>query len=243
MDRLNVVLKPARFSPSNINSFYSCPKQWELHHKGIGGIPTNRDFLDLGTCIHESIANYFHVIGDKPTKTQIKRLFITVFEQEWEKYDLNHLRKRAEHIRDNFIAFEQQRVETWKTYRPTLIEKKLSNDTYVCIVDFYSEPERTFIDWKSGNKKDLTNDDLRQGKINEILLKAHNYPVDKILFVALYPNRTFEVPKVGDGFVENERRKMEESIRTGYFPKINKYCDWCDVVLDCQLEEENLWLL
>lgn len=237
-------LKPTRFSPSSINGFFSCPKQWELHRKGIGGIPTNRDFLDLGTCIHESIANYFRIVGSTPTKTQIKRLFTTVFEQEWEKYNLNHLRKRAERIRDNFIIFEQQRVETWKVYLPTLIEKKLSDDTYVCIVDFYSEPERTFIDWKSGNKKDLTNDDLRQGKINEILLKAHNYPVDRILFVALYPNRTFEVPKVGDGFVENERRKMEESIRTGYFPKSYRWCDgWCDVVLDCQLEEENLWLM
>jgi len=239
-------LEPTKFSPSEMNEFYTCPKQWELHKKGVVGLPVDRDHADLGKCTHRAIAEYFKIIGDRPSTENIKNIFTTCFEQEMEKYSLNHLRKRSEQIRDNFISYEIERRRTWSEYRPTLVEEKLEDDSYVAIVDFYSKSHKTLIDWKTGNKRDLTNEDLRQGKIGEILLKKHNHPVEKIFFVALYPNRSFEVPKIGDGFVENERQKMIESIKIKHFPKRGaerNLCPWCDVVLDCQLERECLWLL
>lgn len=234
-------LLPSKFTPSGINEFYSCPKQWELHRKGIVGIPTNRDRADLGHCIHKSIREYFKVIGRKPTPEQIRKIFTTCFEQEWEKYSLGSLRKRALRICDNFIKFEIMRLQTWKTYLPTLVEEKRTNATYATRIDFYSEPERTLIDWKTGNKRDIDDNDTRQGKVMELVLKHHGYPVEKILFVALYPNRVFEVPQIGDGFVENERQKMQESISSNYFPKHERFCRWCDVVLECQFEDVCLW--
>lgn len=239
----STLLKPTRFSPSAINEFYSCPKQWELHRKGVIRLPTNRDYMDLGRCVHDAIKIYFGMIGDKPTRSQIKKVFTTVFEQEFEKYSLGHFRIRANRLCQNFISFERDRLKTWNSYRPTLIEEKLRTDTYVTIVDFYSKPHKTLIDWKTGNKRDLTDNDLRQGKVMDIVLRKHKYPVERILFVALYPNRVFEVPKIGDGFVENERTKMEESIKLNYFPKRGKWCQNCDVVLSCELEGSNLWLL
>lgn len=236
----------SKFSPSAINEFYSCPKQWQLHRLGACGIAVNRDFMDLGKLVHEAIKEYFNIIGNKPTPQNINRIFTTVFEQHFEQYSLNRLRIRANRLRDNFILFEIERVKTWKIYSPTLVEVKLKTENYVTIVDFYSQPHKTLIDWKSGNKRDLTDNDLRQGKVMEIVLKKNGYPVEKILFVGLYPNRVFEVPKIPDGFVDNEKNKMLESVHSNYFPKrgLEKgYCRWCDVVLDCFLEGCNLWML
>jgi len=240
------VKQPTRFSPSAINEFYGCPKRWQLHRNNVVGIPTNTDFLELGKLTHESIAEYFRTIGKKPTKDQIKNLFTTIFEQHWERYHLNHLRRRGERIRDNFISFEWERRKTWNDYLPTLVEEKLKTEDYVTIVDFYSKPHKTLIDWKSGNMRDLNDDSLRQGKVMEIVLKKLGFPVEKILFIALYPNRSFEVPRIADGFVENEKTKMLESIKINYYPKRGMekgFCRFCDVVLDCYLEDCNLWLL
>lgn len=199
--------------------------------------------MDVGKCTHDSIAKYFNMIGDKPTRDQIKKVFTTIFEQELENYSLNHFRRRIDTIRKNFIYFEYDRLKHWSVYRPTLVEEKLSTDVYVTRVDFYSKPQKTLIDWKTGNKRDLTDNDLRQGKVMDIVLRHHKHPVEKILFVALFPNRIFEVPKIGDGFVENERLKMVESIKTSYFPKRGRYCRNCDVQLDCALESCSLWSL
>lgn len=236
-------LEPGRYSPSRINEFNSCPKQWQLHRLKVVGIPRSRIFLDLGICIHESIAEYFKTIGSKPKPKQIEKIFMTIFEQHWERFSLDSdMRSRANRICRNFISFEQQRIKQWKTYLPTLIEERLSDSTYVTIVDFYSEPEKTLIDWKTGYKRDLTQADQIQGKVMEYLLEKHNYKVEKVLFVALQTNRVFEAVHVGDGIIESAVKKIKEAIRLGYFPKAGEYCKYCDVILDCQLEEQNLWI-
>ncbi len=229
-----------------MNSFNTCPKQWQLHKTGAVRIPTDTDFRDLGTLTHEAIKEYFSMIGDHPSSDNIRSIFTAVFEQHFEQYRLTRLRLRADKLRDNFISFEISRLKTWKNYRPTLVEIKLEARGYVTIVDFYSQPNRTLIDWKTGNKQDLTDDDLRQSKVMEVVLKEKGYPVEKIFFVALYPNRSFEIPHIADGFIDHEREHMLHSIQLGQFSRLGidrGLCSWCDVVLSCQLEECNLWTL
>ena len=232
-----------KFSPSGVNGFYYCPKQWELHHKITVTVPVDNIALEFGAFVHNVIKEYFDLITNKPTGEQIEKVFRTVFDENFERNSFSHLKERAEKIRDNFIKFEKERLKEWSVYKPTLVETKLNNETYVTIVDFYSAPMETLIDWKTGNKNDITDDDLRQGKIMELVLKSHEFKVSRILFVALYPNRRFEIPHIGDGFVENEVRKMQDSIKTNYFPKSGRFCWNCDVVLDCQLEGCCLWLV
>jgi len=236
--------KKRKFSPSSINEFYACPKQWRLHRReGIAKLPVETIPMEFGAVGHVAIKEYFETVREKPTADQIQKLFTAIFDENLERSGLPVSKERVDKIRDNFIHFEQERLKGWKVYKPTLVETVLETDIFTTIVDFYSESEQTLIDWKFGNKNDVTDDDLRQGKIMEIVLRTHGHKVSRILFVALFPNRRFEIPQLGDGFVENEVRKMEDDIKTNYFPKVERYCSNCDVLLDCQLEECCLWLM
>jgi len=232
-----------KISPSELNEFASCPKMWQLHHKIGARIPVDIEALDLGQYVHECIAQYLKLIGNSPSLSQITNIVNTVFEENFPRYVIGNMKDRIDKIKKNFIWFEEQRSKNWKGYKPLFVEEKLQNNNYSTIVDFYSSSDNILIDWKTGHKDSLTDNDLRQGKIMEIVLRDHGFKVDKILFIALLPCRVFELPKITDGFVENECRKMQEAIKINLFPKRGHYCHNCDVQLSCQFEEECLWLL
>ena len=122
-------------------------------------------------------------------------------------------------------------------------EAKLSNENYVGIIDFHSDPQTTTIDWKSGKLNQLRDNELRQGKVYENLLGSNEHQTGRILFVALYTGRVLEMPLVTTGWIDGEKEKMLEIVKQNRFPKnVGPLCGWCPYILDCEFSEVCLWL-
>ena len=233
-------------SPSDLNAFLpdsGCPLRWRWRKEHRLGIAVDRQRMFLGSNIHNMIKIYFQRIGDKPSAAEVKSVAESVYQENFNIRELSSEKKRAERCWANFVSFELNRLKTWKIYKPSLVEAKLSNEKYVGIVDFHSDPQSTAIDWKSGNLNQLGDNELRQGKVYENLLVSNEHKTGTILFVALFTGRVLEMPAVTDGWIDGEREKMLGMVRQNQFPKsVSPLCGWCPYVLDCEFSEVCLWL-
>ena len=235
-----------KLSPSGMNTYKTCPAQWNYHYiekpQGIY-VPTHH--MDLGEFVHSAIEDYFKHSQEKPTK----KLEITQrIDSSFEKVIGNKFMGQPEMTRKlraclkNFKEFEIYRARKWKTYAPTFIEKNLQDDDFRGIVDFYSEPEATIIDWKTGYKQDITEQDIIQGEVYRNLLTTHDYPVDKVYFASIALGKMLEVPKQRDGFIEDQLFKTKYAISQDQFPaRPNQWCYNCSYQIQCEFRDTNLW--
>jgi len=150
-------------------------------------------------------------------------------------------------IKKHFIAFELQRQKTWQQYKPTFIEKKLNVKPWKDlpefhpILDFYSEPAKTIIDWKTGTVE-MNEELMIQGKIYEMALKTIGKPVEHVIFFALKQGLSYEMPKIQDGWVYGICRDTVDQINSEQFPKrITPLCNWCPYILNCEFDYTYLW--
>lgn len=203
-------------------------------------------YLIMGRQIHTIIASYYHMIGQSPTAETIHTQADKAFEK-WYAPEIKTMLHQVNDIKKNFIAYELQRHKTWQQYRPTLVEKKLNvklwNDLpeFHPIIDFYSEPQKTIIDWKTGTVE-MNEELMIQGKIYELALKAMNKPVEHVIFVALKHGLSYEMPKVQDGWAYGICRGVADLIKSGHFPKKpTALCGWCSFILNCEFDYACLW--
>lgn len=246
MSELKKWLDRGLVSPSDLNDFLpdgGCPLRWRSKKEGRVGIEVDRGGLLLGSNIHLMIKLYFQRVSDKPTAAEVKSIAESVYEEGFNKRELGSMKKKVEICWDNFVSFELDRLKTWKVYKPTLVEEKMSDEQYVGIIDFHSDPHMTTIDWKSGNLNQLWDNELRQGNVYKNLLKSNEHRTGRVLFVALYTGRVLEMPMVTTGWIDTERDKMLRMVRQGRFPKsVGPLCGWCPYVLDCEFSGVCLWL-
>jgi len=245
MSELKKWLDRGLVSPSDMNSFLpdsGCPLRWRYRKEKRPGIAVDGLALLLGSNIHNMIKQYFERISDKPTAAEVKSIAKSVYEEGFNKRELGSVKKKAEICWGNFVSFELDRLKTWRVYKPTLVEKKLTDEQYVGIVDFHSDPYMTTIDWKSGNLNQLWDNELRQGKVYKILLRSNKHRTKRVLFVALYTGRVLEMPMVTADWIDGERTKMLEMVEQRMFPKhVGPLCDWCPYILDCEFMGVCLW--
>jgi len=229
-------------SPSEMNDFFHCSYSWLLRHRGVVGIPVEEKDMLFGKCVHNIIMLYFQRVPEKPSVKEIEPTFRQVFEEGWVEYGLKDLKQRAERVIKNFVFFEIRRLNTWKQYKPTLCEEKLHDNHFVTIPDFYSAPDKTVINWKTGSLDQITDSLLRQGKIEEIVLRNNGYEVKKYLFVGLVHGRVLELPRVTDGWIYAQKAKMDDIIRNKRFTKNERqYCGNCCYIYECQFDNICLW--
>ena len=235
-----------RLSPSSINTFQNCPAQWNYRYiTHEGGIYLETPHIDLGTYAHNAIEKYFGSAATKP-KREIEitqRIDICFAEVIGDKFrSMPSIQTKLNKVIKNFKEFELRRASKWKVYLPTFIEKDLRNDNFRGLIDFYSEPEATVIDWKTGYKQDITQQDIIQGEVYRNLLTTHDYPVNKIYFVSLGLGKMLEVPRQRDGFIEDELFKTKYSISQDDFPaRPNQWCYNCTYQIQCEFRDINLW--
>ncbi len=233
-------------APSAINQIRRCPKQWQYSMQHSAQVAVEGKYLILGRQTHAIIASYYRTIGQSPTEQTIHTTADKVFER-WYAPEIKTMLHQVNELKKNFIAYELQRHKTWQQYRPTLVEKKLNvklwNDLpeFHPIIDFYSEPQKTIIDWKTGTVE-MNEELMIQGKIYELALKALGKPVEHVIFVALKHGLSYEMPKVQDGWAYGICKDVADLIKTGHFPKRpTALCGWCSFILNCEFDYTCLW--
>lgn len=217
---------------------YYCSEQWSFGKQGFKGLPTDDTPILLGTAVHNAIVDYFATISPKPTPVeidnQVRKSFSFVFDE------FKTQRAKIQRLLDNFVKVEQSRLKTFHTFKPTLVEKKLSHDIFVGIVDAYFQDDAICMDWKTGVGSDtLSNAYLLQGSTYRFLLTKSDYPCKKVLVVALGGGRVYEVPQTSDGWLYNEVEKFRNGTP---HTKVGPWCADCAFNVRCQFKEIDLGL-
>jgi hypothetical protein len=232
--------KTIRYTPSSINSFFKCPYKWKLTylHKTKGIFVVN-DKRDLGDNIHFIISKYYEESGfpdEKYIEPLVKDTFNRYFDTKLKKYQSD-----AEEMMNNFIKFEKERIKT--AGKPIFIEKMLEDEVFRGKIDMFDGIN--IIDWKTGSNMEIDDDLKRQGKVYEILLNSNNYKGNfNILFIALKNGRTLKLPVVTSTWLYNQTNQMNSIVSSEMYPKCySPLCDWCEVQLECEFENDkaSLW--
>ena len=139
-----VDLMQKRLSPSSMNTFRTCPAQYNYHYiEQVSGIYVPTHHMDLGQFVHSAIEDYFSSASKKPTKAlEITQRIDSSFDKIIGNKFMGQpaMMKKLNSCLKYFKEFEIYRARKWKTYAPTFIEKNLQDDDFRGIVDFYSEP-------------------------------------------------------------------------------------------------------
>jgi len=213
-------------------------------------LPSDTSYADAGSAIHKAIAEYYHSIGSSPNRNNIQTVFTTILDRVWASFGLDsnkNLTNRKLACRTNFINFEIHRLQTWKRYRPDMVEAKLETNiqdiTFVTVVDAYWEQDETIIDWKSGNMSMLSESEYMQGQVMKIILQNLHKKVSKIMFIGLLNGLRLEMPHIDDSYVFERIARLREFVEANHFPRIRgSHCYWCGNVLRCELNEKGVGL-
>lgn len=233
-------------SPSAMNTFKSCPAQWKYRYiDKAPGIYVPTHHMDLGGLVHSAIQDYFEHAMEKPTKA------IEITERVDSSFDKvignkfvgqPEMMKKLRSSLKNFKEFELMRARKWKTYQPTFIEKDIRGDEFRGILDFYSEPEQTVIDWKTGYKQNLNDSDIIQAEVYRFLLEKLGYKVNKVFFVILTTGSVLQAQLQKDGWILEQLNSIHSAIDSQSFPaKPNRYCGNCVYQIVCEFSNTTLW--
>lgn len=239
-------MKIDKISPSSLNKFRICPFWWYCEQKGFPGIPVDDRAAQLGRAIHNCVLIYYSKIPSHPTENGIEKIAREAF-KDGAVPIMKSMRSKTNRILKNFIEFEKKRLRTWSQYKPTFVEKSFEAKVFEDIpklkgiIDFYSKEEATIIDWKTGQGS-WTDSNARQGKIYELLLRKHGYPVKRIYFFNLNTERFIQVPSVTDGWIYRELKAMVDMVENNRFPaRKSGICDYCPYILECEFRYNCIW--
>ena len=224
-------------SPTDMSQFlYYCPEQWSFGKQGVVGLPVDDTPLLLGTAVHNAIVDYFATIPTKPTPVEIDNQVRQSFSFVFDEFKAQRI--KVQRLLDNFVKVEQSRLKTFRTFKPALVEKRLSYDIFVGIVDAYFQDDAVCMDWKTGVGSDtLSNAYLLQGSTYRFLLTKSGYSCKKVLVVALGGGKVYEVPQTSDGWLYGEVDKFRNG---NVYPKKGPWCADCSFNVRCQFKEVGL---
>lgn len=227
-----------KFSPSSLNTFFQCPRRWyyQRTHAPQNLVDDRRALL--GSAIHGMIEVYFTRQKERPTLHDVEKLAWEIFNTTYDPV-IKEFESLSKRLWTNFIKFEKERLKSWRIYKPELVEASFELTSGLRgIVDFYGDNK--IIDWKTGTFYYMTKDYVRQGNIYRYMLTRAGYKVDDVLFVFLRDLKVVKIPNKGDGWVEEEVRKVKAMIDKGYFPKKpSKLCNYCEYRLVCEFSEDS----
>jgi len=231
-------------SPSDIIKLTEdCSREFFFRRQKTDGIDVDDRPRLLGRHLHDMIAKYFLRVPDRPSKATIASIGKTVYETYFDEKRFASIKRRAERCWKNFVKFEQGRLKTWKSYRPTIVEGRIKAAGYSTIVDFYSEKDEKGLDWKSGAMMGIDTAELIQGKTYTVVLNAIGSRCKDFSFVSLMTGREFPLPRVTKGWLDQKRARARSIVRLGEFPpKPSGRCKHCTYILACQLWKRCLWI-
>ncbi len=238
-----------RISPSFINSFEQCSLKWNYtQHEEYPKLPIYIEAADEGIEIHEAIKTYFDNVIDRPTKDQVRKLATMSFESV-----VGTLKAKTKRCLENFISFELKRLVTWKTYKPEMVETRITLDqtelfNYFAIqspveatniIDFYCDG--VLIDWKTGNISYIDEDIMFQLMFGRLFLEAKNHKVRKMLVVAINSGLELECPVSSRTWFIDRIEKILKKISDGNFiPTKSPLCNYCEYQLRCEYENTSI---
>lgn len=243
-------LMPKSLSPSAMNSWRVCQYRWMCGKLDLPFNATERSREFYGKAIHNIAVLYYGELkkmSGNPSAKQIARIAKEAFE-DGKQPVMSHYGARNKLILKNFIEFEQDRLKTWKQYKPTFTERMLQGKLFPdvppfrCITDAYWKEDEIIVDWKSG-KVEMNESLIIQGTINRLLAEAEGFPVKKVIFVGLWTGRTLTTPKTSPGWIHTIAREMVDMIAYNRYPKCETgLCPWCPFGLRCEFEGvKELW--
>jgi hypothetical protein len=208
-------------------------------------------YADAGTAVHEAIAEYYSMISPSPHGGVIEGTFSSILDRYWKAASLEKmvkLKSRREKCEENFIKFEKKRLNTWRQYKPTVVEEmiraRIHGINYVTIPDAYWETDSTVVNWKTGGISYLTEKEFVQGHIERMVLRSNGRRVNEYIFVALLTGLELRLPMLDDKYVEDRIETLIQYERTNKFPKHRgDACRYCAHSLRCQLQDRgwHLW--
>jgi len=242
-----------KFSPSLANYLNQCSLRFYYDSLELPQLPIYVPQADLGSEIHQIIKLYFQNIVDKPSSKQIRHIAEKTFEAV---FTLTAQKAKAKRLLENFITFEIERLKSWKTYKPELIESKLELSSETCkttfdlnlpegmvtFVDFYGN--KTLIDWKTGTIPYIDENTQFQLAFMKMLLEYNNHNVEKAYIVALQSGTVLELPRTTNGWVTNQIKHILNIIETEQFkPHRTRLCEgYCKYELRCEFNQQCLWM-
>ena len=230
-------LEYKRISQSDVNAKKSCPYNWILGKKGVIGLPLDNQAGQFGLSVHRSIAEYYKRIPDKPRHVEIENCATKAF-NDIVLSELPTLEKRCEKQLQNFIKFEKERLRTWKQFKPTLVEEKISDGYIVGVIDAYWELDQICVDWKTGGNSDITDNMIIQSAFYHTLLEYSNYKVLRTIFVMLSSGTHKDAPSTTKAFLE---KTIDEFRNSKIVPIEGIHCNYCGFIIRCQLRNFTLW--
>ena len=232
-----------RISPSLVNYIRQCPLRWKLDKIGAPQIPVYVKESDLGIVFHNIIKLYFQNIHENPSPKQIRNTAEKMFEVG---YTLDTQKVKAKRLLENFIQFETERLKTWKTYKPEMVEEKIEiekdkiksvlnidvPENFVTIIDFYGN--NTWLDWKTGAIPYMTEELQFQYAFSKLMLELSNHTVEEAYFVILSTGTLMQPSKTTRGWISQKIKTVLDIVQNEKFkPHRTHLCDYCTYALKC----------
>jgi hypothetical protein len=231
-----------RRSPSSISAILTCPLAWYCGATGKPMIKTDTRHLDLGTAVHEIIANYYRRQTPDMTLIQRKELIDDLFARNAKLSILDNMKTKISDVNAGFKKFETQRLKVYPGFEPSFIEKRLSNNRFVCITDLYSKPNKLGLDWKTGRVTEIDMAKQIQAAVNYRMLDESENPCDHFVFIGLVGGTMVEAPKPKKEWIEAIDDSVIEIIRKGEFPATpHEWCSGCPSQIRCAFREVDIW--
>ena len=235
------------FSQSQINIASICPFQWKCYMEHVPQAEVETKYATSGSVIHEAIEEYYKIIDDSPHEGSIEGTFNQILDRKWKAAgnEIKGLEDRREKARKSFVTFEQNRLRTWKQFKPTFVEEtlraRLGGFGFLTRVDSYWKEEARIIDWKP-NKQMLGPEDYVQGQVAVIIFRELGLPLKRVDFFSYLTGNMLQMPAVNDEFVLGKVRQMLKYVMDDNFPrnKDSPACKWCGYGIKCTLEDKGI---
>lgn len=238
-----------KLSASAINRWYNCPYSYKCRY--IERCPTIKtpDTFTFGLTVHNCIDHYYDTISKKTQISEVHDLLEKAFTSGG-NYSTTSRKKSTRKAINSVEKFEKKRIRKHippPTIREEMLEAKLRDDLPLLYgkPDAYFEETGEIIDWKTGKHAIVTDSLKVQGKMYELILKAHGYHPKKIIFDFVVLGKRVFLPRVSEGWFIKQIEDMCNNVTKDRFrPNPGFLCNrWCEYKLSCDLRNKCKWVI
>ena len=256
-------MKPREVSPSKLNLFLQCPKQYYFEYLDLEirlikkQIKKKRPALEMGNCVHDSLVLFFKM----PLKDRTWQTMSAILKKVWqgprgklwgfnsveeerkcyqEAMDMLKWFVKNENLNPSIFALPVSPPgKSFDDYKKISFTEDLELGGKIDRVDITPEGSLEIIDYKTGKEKNGTLQLMAYVFLAEGLFDK---PVGKASY--LYLKSGHWEPVIPDESLRQQTRKEILEIvdrigmETEWNPNISKLCAYCDYIDFCPVKEE-----